>query len=345
MALLHADGFDATTTADLTYDYDVYHATVGAYGRFGSPGLRCAAGSIARVIPVGSEFVSGVAAYLDADALSGSVVLMSITDPVGGVTHLSVGVNADKSFSVWRCSGGGGPGLYSGTVLATSAVNKATLRAWMTIAWKGVVHASAGSVALVVNGETLCTLTGLDTHNVTTTLSKVFLGAGGSTAVQFDDWWIGDQSGTRLNDFLGDRVVESQVAQAGNGHYTEWAPSTGSDHGALVDDAASDGDTTHNAADTIGRRDTYTFPATSRVDSVDAVRVTAILRKEGAGTRAVAGLTRVGGTTDTIDGTDQYLSTGYAGYVIADLPVNPVTTDPWLVADVDAIEVGPQVTA
>jgi hypothetical protein len=346
MALLHADGFDAAATADLALDYDVGGTpAIGAYGRFGTQGLRATnTQSIGVTKPANSNFVMGFALYVDADGISVATPISNVLDANNGWCHLILYVNADRSFSVVRGAGGGGAlSTGFGATLGTSAVNKATVRSWMTVEWKAVIHDTTGSVTLKVNGETLFSVSGVDTSNSSTAITKYYIGSGAGHTVQIDDWWICDQSGTRLNDFLGDRVVESQAAEAGNGAHAEWTPSSGSDHGAMVDDATSDGDTTYNAANTVGLRDTYTFPALARVASVDAVQVRAVLRKDASGTRAVTGLTRVG-TTDVSDATEHFLSEGYAGYLIADLPENPDTTAPWVIADVDTTEVGVEVT-
>src|SRR6185369_9511671 len=99
------------------------------------------------------------------------------------------------------------------------------------------------------------------------------------------------------------------------------------DHGAMVDETPHDGDTTYNAADTVGLRDIYAFPALSRVDSVDSIHVTMVLRKAGVGARAVQLLTRQG-ATDTLEGTDLYLAAdAYAAYRV-NVPENPTTGDP-----------------
>jgi hypothetical protein len=339
------ESFDNLATADLATLYDASGGgIVGAYGRGGTQGLRCTAGqAIAGLLPNVSDFVEGVACYIDADTLP-SFQILSMNDTNANTCHLSLRINSDGSFSVYRGAAVGSSGPLTAYVLVpgtTSAVAKATLHTWMAIEWKGVIHASAGSVVVKVNGEEIINATGVNTHgsDAACLINKAYLGVstGGSPPCQFDDWWVFDQTGG--SDFLGDRVIESSVVATGNGTYTEWTPSTGSDHGAMVDDATSaDGDTTYNATATLGRRDTYTFPALARVDTVDAVVLDLTLRKTASGTRAVAALTRSGGT-DTLDGTNFYLTESYATYRV---PITPLAGAS--VATVDAAELGAEVT-
>jgi hypothetical protein len=346
MAFIGAEGFGALVTADLESQYLVFGSpTVGAYGPGGVSALRCPGGSatLGWVMPaLLGDFVMGVRGYIE-DGFQSHLCAIADGQTDGGTIFLAVHVNTDGSLRIQQGQTNFSALGSAGTALWTSAPGVVHVGTWYTLEWKATLHASAGTLALRLNGEQLCDLSGVVTMPAPNAgFSIAYLGCNANT-IRYTNWWICDQSGDRLNDFLGDRVAEASIAEIGNGHYAEFTPSTGSDHGAMVDDVTLDGDTTYNGAASADLRDTYTFPALTRVESVDAVEIVLTVRKEGFGTRAIAGLSRVG-TTDTVDGTDHYLAGSYAG-VRVPLPVDPTTGLPWASpAAVAAAELGVKVT-
>jgi hypothetical protein len=346
MAFIGADSFDALVTADLDTSYLVGGSpVVGAYGPGGRNALRCPAGSstLGWVMPaLLGDLVMGVRCYIE-DTFSSHLCAIADGQTDGGNIFLALHVNPDGSLRIQQGATNFSALGSAGTALFTSAPGVLQVGTWFTLEWKATLDASAGTLTLRLNGEQLCDLSGVVTMpGPNAGFSIAYLGCN-ANSVRYTDWWICDQSGDRLNDFLGDRVVEASIAETGNGHYAEFTPSTGSDHGAMVDDTTLDDDATYNGAASVNLRDTYTFPALTRVESVDAAEIVLTVRKEGTGTRAIAGLSRVG-TTDTVDGTDHYLASSYAA-VRVPLPVDPTTDLPWdSVAALEAAELGLKVT-
>jgi hypothetical protein len=349
MAFLDAEGWDGLITADLSTKFIVTNSpTLGAYGQGGRTALRCPGGSayVGRVLPaMESSFVTGFKVYIE-DTLSSRLCILSDgTYPYDLGAVLALHVNADGSVRVQQgptnFSALGGPG----TELFTSAPGTITVGAWHEIQWKGTLSTSTGTIALKVNGALLCDLTGLNTLSDHAGVSIAYLGCG-ANIVRYADWFVLNQTnaGDGLDTFLPDGfLVESQNAQAGNGTRAEWTPSTGADRGAMVDDPTGvDGDATYNAAGTVGLRDSYVYPALTRVDTVLAIRAEAIARHAGAGARALKLLTVVGGT-DYLDATDRYLSSSY-GVIGAHWSKNPATAAAWTLAQANAAEHGQQVT-
>lgn len=362
MAFLHAEGFDGIVTADLPYAYQVAQptagrVTVGAYGRDGTSGLRVTPDFASLGVNVGlrTSIVHQFAVYVDATNIDSRHSILTLIDgQLTLVCSLVLALNPDRSFIVGT-SGAPSGGISAITVpLGTTAVNKVVLQSWMYIELLATIHASAGTIKLRVNGEQLLDLAGLDTTGhptfgaPATAYSQVFIGArGGLPPVQFDDWYIADQvadSAGRLSTWLGDRIVECQTV-SGDGAHTGMTPTGGTTHYTEVDDPAIDGDTTRVSSDVLGTLDTYTLPPLARVSAVDAVRWQMIARKEGIGTRAIAGVARIAGT-DYVNSADQYLASDvYASYD-ALWPENPAPpgTNAWTVPDVDNAEQGVVIT-
>jgi hypothetical protein len=352
MSLDYACGFDVMT-ADAANPGDLLATglVVSVHGLYNLPEVSSAyaRGGVGKGIKVDylgvnvaprTTFGEQVAFYTDSDALS-TAAIFCIYDPIGSMAHLPLVINANGSIRVDVPSGANNPMDAGGTTLVTSAVGRVRPRTWHHLEWNGEVHASAGFVTVKLNGETLVDVSGIDTHHVTSNFTQIYLG--GLTNFMFDNWMVYSLDGDVPNSFIGDWVAEDQLCLTGNGHHAEWTPNTGSDHGALVRESPMDNDTTFNEGDTVGLRETYTWPAPTRVESIGAIQVNQFLRKTTYGSRAVQLLTRSGGT-DYLDGVDRYLAEGaYNGYPTIRI-VDPATGDPWSLAGAAAVEDGPQVT-
>jgi hypothetical protein len=95
----------------------------------------------------------------------------------------------------------------------------------------------------------------------------------------------------------GDTRVLCLLSEAGNGAHTDWTPLTGTDHGAMVDEAQQDDDTTYNSTNTNDTIDTYIMEDLPfDVGEVLGVQVVSVARKEIAGTAFLKGLIRIDGT-------------------------------------------------
>ena len=114
------------------------------------------------------------------------------------------------------------------------------------------------------------------------------------------------------------------------------APVPAGDFGQ-VNDITEDGDLSYLTSATATDRDTFTFPDVGVVGTVKAVAINHVSRKDDAGTRKIATSVRAGGTD--YDGTGVEVSTSWAAYQEI-REVDPSTTDPWDVTDIDAAEFG-----
>ena len=263
---------------------------------------------------------------------------------VGTTVHLAISVNTSGKLLLRRGSGG--------TLLATgtTTINAAT---YYHVQMKFVIDDVSGSFALRLDGATSDELSySGDTRNgATATWDNLDLRgqelSADSPFIRFDDVVLGDLTdsgvaGNAANDWLGDLRVLTKFASTGNGANTGLTPSTGSDHGALVDESTPNDDTDYNSGLNVNEKDTYAFPTLGvSTSAIIAIQPSLRVKKTDAGARSICPVLRSGGAD--YDGTSQALSISYTYY--ADVyHADPATGLPWDETAWDALEVGMKVT-
>jgi hypothetical protein len=116
--------------------------------------------------------------------------------------------------------------------------------------------------------EVALTASGVDTRNAGTGLwDRVGLGcnSGSTTFTYYDDFYVCDTSGSApRNTFLGPvtkvETLYPQTDGVAAGSNAGLTPSTGTDHGALVDETPPN-QTDYNSSATVGAKDTYNYPS------------------------------------------------------------------------------------
>lgn len=204
-----------------------------------------------------------------------------------------------------------------------------------------VLDDSAGSVEVRVAeaGETPVTVfnvSGVDTVNGGTGVCthvgcRTNLLSAGNTYFLLDDLVAQDSAG----DWLGDYRIYSGLPD-GDGAVTEWTPSTGTDHYALIDDATFD-DTDSVGTQDAGDTDRVTLPSLGFPDTVVAVAAKVIATKDAIGDAMLeVGLRESGGSEDTA----MALPVTSAAYLPAVKlsTANPATASPWTSAELAACE-------
>lgn len=209
---------------------------------------------------------------------------------------------------------------------------------------KVVVHASAGSVIVRVNGEDVLNVSGLNTRfTVNTSWNVVALG---SAAASVDNCYVCDGSGAAPgNDFLGDVRIEAlrpQTDAVAAGTNAGLTPSTGTDHGALVDEASPNSDTDYNAGATAGVKDTYNYPSMVNAGTIYGVQACLHARKVDNVGKTIAPVVRSGGTD--YDGTTVDVGDGWH-YYCQMYALDPATGVAWTSGGVNAVEVGMKTVA
>jgi hypothetical protein len=226
-----------------------------------------------------------------------------------------------------------------GTQLAITSGLGLTTGAWYFIEFKVTID-NAGSYAVRVNGSAVAALTGSgDTQAGSNAYANIirigmFPGGGGGGTFDIDDLYVLDgQAG--LNDFLGDCRVKC-VLPDGDGNYTAWTASAGSDY-QCVDETTPNDDTDYISSSNATDRASFTYGAVGVTGNVKGVQLCLSARKDDAGTRTIQHSTRISSTD--YDGASVNVADGYAYYPKV-WENSPATSSAWTVAEIDGAEFG-----
>lgn len=202
----------------------------------------------------------------------------------------------------------------------------------------GVVIGSSGSLEIRVNGETVVSVSGVDTRpgGSATTCNAIqiyFFGSGQTVGVDYDDLYMA--YGDELK-WLGDIRVDA-LALTANATPQDWTPDTGNAWERLNADAG-----TITGTD-VGDESLFEIadftPATS---AIHAVQLTAKARKTDVGSRFIALVVKSSATESV--GPDLALSDSTMTYT-STFETDPDTGGAWTDAALDALQVGVKVTA
>lgn len=308
---LFGDTFDGYPTADLLLKWTNFTG-VGSTrisisslaARNGAAGLRlnapnsddASAQTIRKTLTPGdpTTFVAKFAFRYDHTNPSFIFPFISIND--NNTQQTCLALRPDGKLAFYRGA------LVSG-LIGTTPSNTALLGGnWYFIKMKVVLHGSAGTVDLWINGVSEISLTGQNTITSGSAIwTNFYLGqpvldgqgnlGGGALDFRYDDLIVRDD-----DNGYQDTIGIILRAQAGNGSNTDYTPSTGTDHGALVDDTNQDGDSTMNTSSTVGHKDTYNLENLPVSATIECVQTTEVARKTDAGSRIVANVLRISGT-------------------------------------------------
>jgi hypothetical protein len=346
MALRFMDGFDhcgpregPNDSAALATKYETTNSLflnpwftrtgVGAV-RFVNGGSSSGNHAITKVLPASGGAIVGAA--FRTTTIQIGAVLFQVRE--GTTVHIELSVGSGGTLIVKR----------GATTLATSSSPAIVTASWQYVELKTVIHDTTGTYEVRVDGVAVPGLTasGVDTNNAGATgqWDRILLGgSGGESAV--DDVYVCDTSGSTNNDFLGPVKVETLLPQTGNGTNLGLTPSTGTDHGALVDENPPN-ITDYNSSATVGAKDTYHYPSLSLTGAILGIQTNLYVAKSDAATRQVCAVVRASGTD--YDGANVAPSTTF-GYFSEVRAVNPATGVAWTAADLAALEAGMKVTA
>jgi hypothetical protein len=328
--LLFMDGFDHYATANGTEKWESFGG-VGASSPTPRTGAgRAGTGVYYKIVPAGdSTCIYGLGIY--------SVGGFSINTTYGAYNgnQCSVVVTPDGRIQ-HRLEYSGG------TLLGETSPGVFRFNLWNYLEVKILLSQTVGTCTVKLNGNTVLSLTGLDNCYQNNTSWNGWYTAGGFS---FDDFYICDGAGSVNNDFLGEcRVITllPQTDAVAAGSNAQFTCSAGTDHGALVDEAAPNADTDYLYSSTPGHVDTWNYPPLGYTGTIKGVQLNLSAKKTDSGTRAIAAVARPA-STNRVHATNNYLSTSYA-YWLALWEQNPEDSAAWEVADVDGAEFGVKVT-
>jgi len=339
VSLLDHDGFDGYATADIPARWLNSSGTTitTAAKRNGVNGLRHPSVNMGRWVPAsGNIFIAGFA--IRWDALAANMTVIAVADTSFSTSRVHIVGNLAGTISA-RIGGIGG------TLLGTTTW-VAVVDTWYYLEVKIIFDTTNGSVEIRVTDapglayDVILNISGIDTTNGGgTTWHTYFFN---HTAADYDDLYICDGEGDYNNDFLGDCISEWLVAQSdagaeGAGFNAGLTPSTGTNHGALVDDATPNGDTDYNAGTTAGVKDTYHVPSITSVGAIRGAQVRSYAKKMEHVTKTVCAVVRTGGAD--YDGESVHPTTAYE-YLSDIFETNPNTGLPWTGLQIEALQAG-----
>lgn len=349
MAVRHLDSFDG------------YGSLANMLTAYGSSSTQTVGGPTAVQVRTGANAmrISTERLYTKTLATSGTTVVCgfalfvpTLASPTysqpfwvvreGTTTHVGIALNASMQLVAYR-----GPG----TTLLQTSTYAVPFDTWVYIEIKVVIDDSTGSYEVRVDTINRLSASSQDTRNGgagtwdNVGLSGSFTGAG--NFFYYDDLYVLDGSGASHNTFLGLQRVDNCLPKtdaAGAGTNSAFTPSTGSDHGAMVDEASPNGDTDYNAAASASLKDTYKINALPAGGTITAVLIKGFMKKTDSGVRSIQYVTRSGGT-DYNSGTDLDPLTTYSFLAPTTnsshiREVDPATSAGWTATNVNAMEIG-----
>ena len=253
--------------------------------------------------------------------------------------------------------------LRGATVLATSArtvpYSASTTRGWVTFQIKARIHTTLGTYevrAFDWLGNSSTVIAGASNQNTANQGTNgadrfqiIFANTGG--AMTFDDIVIMDGTGSVNNDFTSAPIlVYHELPSTDVAGETDWTPSAGGSHAALVDDGTSaSGLTDEVTSDVVGDIDLYNFTnstvaliPTSGTPTILGVMVDVEGQMKTSGTRTVHVQVK-DGANQAEDPTDLVYSTTARVSRFAILERNPTGTPAaWTRAALQTIAFGPK---
>lgn len=338
MALLFIDGFDHMGTSGtlLSTKYNSIGSAAVASGsaRTGAAGLRLTSSGGAfvetKTLPASGGAIVGLAWRFTAFSANTDLIEVKETSTL----HVALGVTTGGLLTVKR----------STTVLATGSTVLA-INTWYYLELKCTIHDTTGSYEVRIDGVTELTGSSADTRNGGTGVwNRIVIGTGPSNDNSIDDFYVCDDSGSSpTNTFLGVCKVETLLPQTdatAAGSNAGLTPSTGTDHGALVDENPPN-TSDYNSSASVGVKDTYCVPSLALTGTILGIQTNLYAAKSDAGARSVCAVVRSGGTD--YDGSNVSPSTTF-GYFSEVRALNPNGNVAWTSGAIDSLEAGMKVT-
>lgn len=325
MTIIFIDSFDHYVTADLTKKWTtlVTTGTIDAStGRRSTSCFRTSGHGVRKSLGANyTTILAGAAVQVTSTATAHR--LFQFGD--AGSFQCGVYLNSGGTLSIDRNT----------NILGTSS-NSITAGSYYFIELKCTINDTTGSAVLRVNGTVWLTVTNVDNKTTANAyVNELTLWGDALDVVRYDDLYVANTSGSApTNDFLGDCRVDMVLPNA-DGTYTQFTPSTGSDHYAVVDDA-SPNTTDYNSGAAAGDKDSYNMTNLSTMTgTIYAVQAGGAVAKDDAGARSI----KVGvrsSSTDSVDaGTALSTSQLYYSKIHE---TDPATAAAWTESGVNAAQ-------
>ncbi len=304
-------------------------------GRNDTNGLKLSAGTefFAKDVPALDEYFIGIAFRLQ--ALTTPVDIVEFNE--GSTNHVTVTVLANGAIEVAR----------DAAVLATSAAGTILEGAYNYLEVRAVIDGAVGIVTVDLDEFNIHAITGANTQNGGTGIIDEIRMKGTSDIIFFDDLYINNNIGdSPQSGFLGNTHIEFNAVLA-DGSVNDFAilePTTPTTHFDKVNEIPPDLDVSFVASNTPADQELFTIPPLSALTgnaTVFGVQVSVLTRKNNEGSRLIKPLIDPGVTI--AEGADLTLALTY-GYAVEMWQQNPDTSSDWTEAEVEASEIGCEVT-
>jgi len=335
MALLFMDGFDYYSSDQIKkfpYKWAVGGSgeATGANAQTGRNGVGMATvllgnTNLAHPYPLSVTIIIGFALKLDRGETSDWVRLYG-----NEWIHLGFGSSIGNKIVVSR----------GGTTDIAFSDKALPLGVWNHIEIKALISNTVGTVEVRVNNEVWINETGLDTLNGSGPVGTNALQLLGSNTLDsgFDDLYILDTTGSRLNDFIGDCGIET-LYPSGVGADAEFTPSAGANWQNVDEVGDPDDDTTYNEDTVAPSTDRHAHDNLSgSPTTVHAVAVNVHSRKTETGPRTMRAVAYDGVTEG--ESADFYPAYGDYSWWQSLFVDHPSGAAVWTASEVDAGEFG-----
>lgn len=328
MALRLVEGFE---NVDNSYLMAKYVSPGGSFvpGRLGGSALSIGGGnSHVRYILSDAPQTIGTGFAFRSSDVTGGVIAFLFDSGLNG--QIGLYKTANQGLAIW----------VNGSFPAASAGFLTFNNAWCYIEWEVYVHPTNGTSKVWLNGALVIDYTGNTRTSGNSNIQAVQLQRDASTQ-DWDDWYVYDTNAGAITTHQGDCVVYGVLPNAA-GTYAEWTPSAGANY-ECVDETPPNGDTDYVSSGTVGQKDSYVFtdlPVFS--GAIKGLTVTTFARKDDAGSRAFAVLTKSGATE--VDGATRNINATYQGWYET-YETDPNTGAEWTRANFNAAEFGAKVIA
>jgi len=233
----------------------------------------------------------------------------------------------------------------SGSLIATSSSFWA--ERWYHFQLKVILeNAPNGAYELKIDGTTDVSGSSVDLSELSTNEGADSIGfkldAQFATAVNvdIDDIIMNDSTGTANNTFSGDGIVRGELPDS-DGTHSEWTPSTGSDHYALVDDSdTSPSDSDFVSAESDNLRDLWGYGAITKIkDDNAAIQINTYAAMQSSGSRDFKHYMESNGTET--EGSTTFTLSDVAWNCFSEVvEEDPDTTAAWTASGLNAAEFG-----
>lgn len=250
--------------------------------------------------PIGSALTTFTVGFAFMQAAGGACNILELISTAAGQYMLSINTTVGGGIDIRR-------GSRSGTLLGASAGGFIVGAAWSYIEMSIVIHATAGTVDIDIDGINALHLTGQNTQNVVSAFDTINFceSSVGGGVTKYDDLYVRDD----LTRFGPSRIETLQPVSDVAG--SVWTPSTGANDYACVDELAANGDTDYITASTVGDETLFEFADLAGVAAtVHAVGIRTNAEKTDGAARAIKHAIKVG-ATETYSA-DRALATAYA---------------------------------